>query len=166
MYVERRRRATVARLQAALAAVALAVGAAVYLLDRGGDVGFVPAALAERLSVHRVFGLLGGSLPSFTHAFAFALLTAAVLRPWPALARLGCAVWVLIDAVFELAQIHAVGGVLGAAIGRSANGPAAAVLAPLGAYLASGTFDVLDLAAIAAGGAAAYLVVAASEPGG
>lgn len=96
---------------------------------------------------HRVFGGLAGNLPSFAHAFAFALLTALALAPWPRLARLGCVVCVLIDTVFELAQWRPIGS----------------ALAPLGSYFASGTFDVFDLAAIAAGGAAAYVVVAALE---
>ena len=142
-----------------LATAALAVGVAVYLLDRGGRVEFVPIALTHSLVTHRVFGGLAGSLPSFVHVFAFALLTAAVLKPWPRFASLSCLAWVLIDVLFELGQLHTVAAVLAAHLPGPGGHPW--LLAQLRSYFVSGTFDTLDLAAAVAGGMAAYCVIVA-----
>lgn len=106
-----------------------------------------------------MFGSLAGSLPSFVHVFAFALLTAAVLKPWPRMVALSCLAWVLIDALFELGQLRAVAAVLAAHLPGPGGHPW--WLAQLGSYFVSGTFDTLDLAAAVAGGIVAYCVIVA-----
>ena len=116
---------------------ALALGAAVYALDRPpGSVGFLPRAFVDDGGR---FGLLAGSLPSFLHTMAFALITAALLKPTRRAGLAACAVWAAINLAFEFSQ-HA----------------AFRELTGFGMY---GTFDPLDLMAALLGAAAAYLLL-------
>ena len=66
----------------AIAFFALAVGVAVYLIDRSpGSVYFIPEWLSLSDSVNRMFGVIGNYLPTFVHPFAFILFTAVVVNP-------------------------------------------------------------------------------------
>jgi hypothetical protein len=96
----------------------------------------------------------GGSLPTFLHSVAFALLALAVTAPWGRLAPWVCAGWLAVEAAFELLQVDAVAGALQAA--GLASGPHW-----LRAFLA-GTFDPLDLCAAAAGVSVAFLIATRS----
>ena len=155
-----------------LAVAMLAMGLAVYVLDRApGSAMAWPAAwsigpAADTPAVAgagKWLGVVTGSLPSFVHAFAFALLSALLLprtRSWAAAA---CAAWALIDTVFEVFQhpvlsAHAARWlqdlVLGTALQWSADKTAR--------YLVSGRFDPFDVLAGALGALAAYAVCRAT----
>lgn len=127
----------------AIALAALGAGVLVYLTDRDG----VQAWLLPRvgaLAGRHWFGALGGWLPSALHAFAFALLSAAVLpRTGPA-RFVACAAWAVIDIGFELGQHPLVAPQLAAWL---AGAPAR--------YFERGTFDPADVVAAALGAALA-----------
>jgi len=136
---------------------ALMGGAAVYLLDRPVEQSFVPSAISLFALTPTVFGVVGHSLPTFAHVFAFCLLTAALLAVGKKAAITVCLGWFLVDVAFELGQ-------------HSALAPALSTLTPLwfahlpilnqtGSYFLDGTFDPLDLLAIALGALAAYVVI-------
>ncbi len=104
-----------------------------------------------------MFGFIGQSLPTFAHVFAFCLLTAALLAGGKKAAMSVCLGWFLVDVAFELGQ-------------HSALAPALSTLTPLwfahlpilnqtDSYFLNGTFDPLDLLAIALGALAAYVVI-------
>lgn len=144
-----------------LGLLALGVGVAVYLLDRGGGALFIPDGLGVALPVRSVFGSLGGSLPAFVHVFAFALLTAAILAP----ARVGagriCLIWFSVDALFELAQSDTAHALFSNML------PAALVdIWPLkqgASYFQYGTFDPVDIYATFAGACVAFLVISSTR---
>jgi hypothetical protein len=95
-------------------------------------------------------GPWAGSLPTFLHSVAFALLALAVTAPWRRLAPWVCSGWLAVEAAFELLQADAIAdAVLSAGL---ASGPYW-----LRAFLA-GTFDPLDLGAAAAGVLLAFLI--------
>jgi hypothetical protein len=140
--------------QAALAFAALAIGLAVYATDRGGNVAFIPSHAADLLSVRHVFGAFNGALPTFVHVFAFALLTVLVVGTRSRQVGLACLAWTLIDALFEVAQLNA--------IGPRIIGPWLAGIglpAPARSFFERGTFSTFDIVAASLGGAAAYLIV-------
>lgn len=164
-----------------LAVAALAVGFAVYGLDRApGSAMAWPAAwslgpAADTLRADgagRGWGVVEGSLPSFVHAFAFALLSALLLPRTLFSVATACAAWAAIDSVFEALQ-HPV-----------LSAPAARWLQELdlvtalqwcadktARYLASGSFDPFDVLAGLLGGLAAFAVcratlLAATRPTG
>jgi len=130
---------------------ALGMGVLIYLADRDG----VQAWLLPRVGLlahSHWFGAAGGWLPSALHAFAFALLSAALL-PARGPARLhACAVWALVDIGFEAGQHRAIAPHLAAWL--DAAGPSWLV-GPLARYFGRGTFDPADLAAVLLGAAAA-----------
>jgi hypothetical protein len=139
--------------QLALGAAFLLVGAAVYSFARRAQIDGLPQALhfpgALRLPV-----LLAGSLPTFAHTAAFSLMTAAVLGSRRYAAWRVCAIWVGVNAGFELGQHPSLRPWLNGAL----------VDAPwpfdsLRGYFARGTFDVADLGAAALGGLAAWVVL-------
>ena len=144
--------------QLILGSCALVVGSLVYLLDRpASSVYFVPEALSLYDGRNSVFGTLGNHLPTFFHVLAFSLLTAGAAG----CQRLRCLVyvvvgWVVVDALFELAQIDAVARVLVEYLpGWFASVP---VLENTRAYLLHGAFDARDIASIFVGGASALVL--------
>lgn len=146
-----------------LAFASLCAGSAVYLFDRGGDALLVSGTLAAMLPDRQLFGGLSGSLPTFAHAFAFALLTAAALGLRARRAMPVCLAWAVIDALFELGQLDAAQGTVGATIPDwFAN---VWLLDRTRAYFALGTFDIADLCSIVLGAAAAYLLIRALTAG-
>lgn len=116
---------------------ALAAGALVYLLDRSADAALFPPAI---LSLHdgRAYlaPMAGGSLPSFLHSMAFALMTAALLGPGIRRSVLACAAWAAIDILFEISQHPLFAKSLGVGM--------------------AGTFDPLDISAALFGAVAAF----------
>lgn len=120
----------------AAAAMALAAGAVVYLCR-----GFAPLSALVAWT---------GALPTLLHAAAFTGLCLAVTRPWPRLAPLVCAFWIIVEGGFEVLQIDAVAGAL--------QSSAAAARVPFLAAHLRGTFDPLDVAAAVAGTLAAALL--------
>jgi hypothetical protein len=139
-----------------LAALLLATGIAVYALDRGGAVYFLvgwTAASAET----SIFGPLGDHLPTFLHTLVFILVTAAVLRPWPRLIPEICAVWLVIECLFELGQMAPFDGRIAAAVPSWFE--SVPVLQITADYFIRGTFDPLDILSIGLGAVIAYPLV-------
>jgi hypothetical protein len=130
------------------ATLALTIGGLVYLWDRApGSTLLLPAYVGRAVGAPSIFGRLGRSLPSFTHSFAFALLSTLILGRSRRALVLGCGAWWAIDSLFEIGQQASV---------RTHLVPW--LPAPLGHYFAHGTFDYLDLLAIALGAIAAALL--------
>ena len=154
--VARRLRKRCTSVEIGLASAAIVLGVAVYLLDRGGAVAFVPRSWGAVLPARHVFGALGGSLPTFAHTFGFALFFTALLRPSRPIAVAAiCGSWTLVEAVFEIGQLPRAALALQSWLGAAhASAPMRAVLD----YFASGTFSAADLVSIALGGGLAYLV--------
>ncbi|MDH5246170.1 MAG: hypothetical protein OEW98_06945 [Betaproteobacteria bacterium] len=138
---------------AGLGALAFAIGVLVYLTDRDpGRAALIPAVGV--LSGTALFGAVGAWLPSFTHAFAFSLFTAAVGHPNASVPAYGaCAMWWALNSAFELAQLPQISHAIVDAL-KSAPVPAW-LIAPLSNSLMHGTFDVADLVAVAGGALAA-----------
>ena len=114
---------------------ALAAGVSVYALDRPpGSVGFLPRGLVADSGS---FGLLAGSLPTFLHTMAFALITAALLRQTRQARLAACAIWAAVNLAFEASQHAAF---------REFTG-----------FGMHGAFDPLDLLAALLGAVAAYI---------
>ena len=95
------------------AAFAVVAGSAVYLLDRSwGSVPFLAPFEAWQTDRLGLFGALGYSLPSFLHAYAFALLLILALMPSRAARWLGPLAWLVVAATvftvyFGLIQFRA-----------------------------------------------------------
>jgi hypothetical protein len=143
---------------ASLAALALRVGVLAYAIDRQGHTAYLlPAWLTAPSGTKPVFGHIADWLPSFSHAVAFSLLTAAVLPRGTASAAGACATWCAVDGGFELAQHKAWSASIAAALPEwFARVP---VLDSTGRDVRNGTFDPNDLLAIAAGCLVAYAVL-------
>jgi hypothetical protein len=123
----------------AIAVAALAVGVAIYVLDRPpGSAYLLPRGATLFSGTALWFGGAGDWIPAFLHVFAFSLLSAALLRASRAAAASACVAWWAIDSLFELGQHPAISPHLGAA------------------YFVRGSFDPADLLATALGAVFAY----------
>jgi len=141
----------------------LFVGTLVYALDRAGAAYFLPAWLVREAGP-AVFGALGAHLPTFIHPFAFVLITAVALRPWPRLLPAICVWWFALECAFEFGQRVPLGERIAALTPAwFADLP---VLEAIPAYFARGTFDPLDILSIGLGVVVGYLVVRRVKPGG
>ncbi len=163
---------------ALVAALALALGTAVYLLDRpAGSAWLLPSAwqaghaaaagwagtaapadTAGLAAAGTWFGAAGLWLPSLVHAFAFSVLTALMLprRAGPAVAA--CLGWALVDTLFELGQHPAIAPSLAAGLASTFDGAPLALR--VGRYFTQGSFDVADIVAGCCGAALAGLALA------
>ena len=141
----------------AFAAVALALGFLVYMTDRApGSAALLPWAGIH--STAPILGSVGGWLPSFTHVFAFALLTAATARPSIAPPYWACMLWWAIDVAFEVAQSPAwKEPVIDSARRWLGDGWLTSLFTR---YVERGTFDPGDLVAVTAGSLAAAAMLA------
>jgi hypothetical protein len=125
----------------AVSVLVFGLGALVYVWDRGvGTTLLLPSAFGHRSGEGLLFGALGGSLPSFAHAFAFTLLTAALLGRNARARWLAGGGWWLVDTLFELGQHPALKDQL-----------ATFMPGVIGAYFMHGTFDYFDLLATTLG---------------
>ena len=145
------------RAQLLLAAMLMAPGLAVYLLDRPNRVYFIPDWWQAGAHNAQLFGSLGGSLPNFSHVVFFTLITAVILAPRRLGILLICLSWFCIDSLFELAQHDAIAARLADLV--PAWFDKVLVLENTRAYLLAGTFDPLDMASIAAGSLLAYVIL-------
>ncbi len=143
--------------QIVIGLAALLLGTMVYVVDRPGDHSFVPSAISLFPFTPRVFGVLGHSLPTFTHVFAFCLFTAALLSHAKRTAITVCLGWFLVEVAFELGQHPALALALSTAMPPWFAG--LPILNNSASYFLHGTFDPLDMLAIASGALAAYLVI-------
>jgi hypothetical protein len=142
----------------------LFLGTGVYLLDRSWQ----QLAIADLIPLTRapspIFGALGGSLPSFAHVCAFALLTAALLDGGRRLNQAICLGWLSVDVAFELGQHPKLATSIANAV------PAwfrhVPVLDKTPNYFLSGTFDPLDILMATLGALTAYLVIVNTQAQG
>ena len=149
---------TVPAAQLGLAALALAIGLLLYLLDRpAGHAALIPAAWSLA-GGGAVFGAAAAWLPSFLHPFAFSLLTAATLPRSTAAAAGSCALWWGIGLGFEILQHPALALPVAAALHGV---PGLQTLARFGLQ---GRFDLADIAALSAGACAAATLLFVFQP--
>jgi hypothetical protein len=143
--------------QVAIAVLTLALGTLVYVLDRpAGSVPFFSAIhLAEGWPA--LFGRIGDSLPTFVHAFAFSVLTAAWLGGARRFALPACLTWFGVDSALEAGQHPRFAQTLADLVPGWFD--ALPILGRADSYFLRGTFDVIDLISIALGAAAAYLLI-------
>lgn len=130
--------------------LALAVGALVYLADRDPARAMAQPAFAV-LATGPLFGAAGAWLPSFVHAFAFSLFSAAA---WPRARRPAygaCAFWCAVDMAFEAVQQAPGRAALALPSGLEGFDPADW----MARFARQGRFDPADLLAITAGALAA-----------
>jgi hypothetical protein len=135
---------------------ALVVGLFLYLSDRPPEQTYFLFRLGPTSSLYHaippLFGPLGENLPAFLHVFAFSLITGGVL----ACGRKGSLIvsicWLATDAAFELGQRFP--SWAERSIPRWFD--SIPILDTSRNYFRIGTFDSLDLVAVAIGAAAAY----------
>lgn len=155
---------------ALLALAVLAAGALVYTLDRpAGSAAGLPWPLAPTGRNLGVFGVLGGSLPSFAHAFAFSLANCLLLSgAGVGYAALGgcCGRWALLETVLECLQHPALGQPLATLLrqvvphGATPDTWADRLVGHVANYFAHGTFDPLDVIAALVGAGASFTLAA------
>ena len=140
---------------------ALAAGTSIYLFDRDWASVLFLAPFADSTVGHAgLFGVLGGNLPSFFHAYAFALLLILLLGNTPHARHIGAALWFSIAAALECLQATRLEALL---YGSAAVRTDSSILASIQAYIANGHFDPGDLLAAGLGCVAAYGVASALE---
>lgn len=147
------------RVQIFIGVAGLILGSLVYLIDRPPDQTYFVYISKINISLFNafpnLFGVLGNSLPDFFHVFSFILITAGLLS----FKRRGyviiCLSWFFVDSAFELCQ-------------KFNKLPLKIIpdwfegipfLENTKNYFLQGTFDFLDLAAIAFGTLIAYFVL-------
>lgn len=145
----------------AIASVVLAAGVLVYLIERSGTTVYL---LPDWwMSVHPSSSL-GQHLPSFSHAFAFAILTAVLLAPWRGALLAACLFWTIVDSLFEFGQIDAVAERIAYYSPEwMANWP---ILDNVDSYFLAGTFDPVDIGFVILGAAAAFIAGVTAEHSG
>ena len=133
-----------------VAVLVLAGGCVFYLLERPTLLAFHGFDVLPYRSLDtQDVGFPVGALPSFLHTFAFILLFAS-LFPYSQLTFITITVfWILVEVLFEFLQKET-------SFVRSLSEFASAVFPDGFQVLFAGTFDLLDVAAIFLGGAAAY----------
>ena len=148
---------TTNKAQMLIGLVALTLGTMVYLVDRPAEQSFIPSAISLFDLTPAVFGIVGHSLPTFAHVFAFSLLTAALLTGERKTAITVCLGWFVVEAAFEVGQHPLIAQWLSKVIPPWFAYPP--FLDKVDGYFLHGTFDPLDMFAIALGALAAYLVI-------
>lgn len=143
----------------AIAIGALCIGVLVYVFDRQPEfVYFLPGWLSLESQIGGLFGRIGNYLPTFIHVYAFILLTVIVTAPSITKLIAVCLAWFTLDSLFEVAQFNPIAHWIGSHTPAWFNG--IPFLENTADYFLLGTFDVLDLIAIATGTFAAYLTIA------
>jgi hypothetical protein len=145
--------------QILIGTIGLLIGSLIYLVDRPpGQTYFVyssPINISLSNIIPSLFGSIGNSLPEFIHVFSFILITAGLIFCQKRGYLIICLSWFLIDCAFELGQ-------------KFTTWPSKIIpywfegvpfLENTGNYFRKGTFDILDLVAIAFGTATAYFIL-------
>ena len=143
------------------AILALAAGTSVYLFDRDWTSALFLAPFADKqVGNVGLFGALGSNLPSFLHAYAFALLLILLLGRTSHARQLGASLWFAIAATLECLQATQIAALLdGSALLRTDT----TILGSIQVYIANGHFDPGDLFAAGLGCVAAYAVSSVLE---
>ncbi len=134
------------------AALVLAIGTLVYLIDRQGQADFLPSTLSYPKSLS-VFGVFGGFLPSFAHTFSFIIISSLILLLTERNVFRLCLFWGLLEAACELMQLPAVSLWLRTVVSASDG---------IGWFLVQlsvGKFDSWDVLAIMLGAWCAYCLL-------
>ena len=147
-----------------LAVSALCVGVLVYVFDRQAEfVYFLPSWMSLYCEQCGFFGNIGNYLPTFIHVYVFILLTAVIAVPCIARLIPVCLLWLVIDSIFEIAQLNLIAKWIGSHTPTWFNN--IPFLENTTSYFLLGTFDVLDLVSITIGAIAAYLTVVFIQDG-
>ena len=142
----------------------LVLGVGVYLLDRSWQQLAIADLIPLSLSPSPVFGALGGSMPSFIHVCAFALLTAALLEGGRRLNQAICLGWLSVNVAFEVGQHPKLAASIADAVPDwFTHVP---ILNQTAQYFLSGTFDLLDLLFATLGAVTAYLLILKTRTSG
>ena len=139
------------------AAIALAIGLTIYLVDRQADVYFLPDTLAATISLPPLFGTLSLHLPSALHVYAFILLTVVCLPRGRRYLFAACSSWLVLEWLFEFGQHPQLQHYFTAWIPSWFE--RLPVLESSRAFFINGRFDALDLVAAVVGAAAAWMTV-------
>jgi len=139
--------------------VVLALGTLVYLVDRPPDQTYFVSESRVDISLHEkvpgLFGRIGRSLPTFTHVFAFILITAGLMN----CRKRGCLIitvfWFAVDSLFEIGQKFSDTAV-NLVPSWFSEIP---FLENTDNYFKTGTFDWIDMATILLGALLAYMVL-------
>lgn len=150
---------TINKLQILIGVGGLILGSLVYLIDRPPDqtyfVSFSKIKISLFNTIPNLFGVIGNTLPDFLHVFSFILITAGLFSCKKRGYLIICLSWFFVDAAFELCQ-------------KFNTLPLRIIpdwfegipfLENTKNYFQRGTFDMLDLVAIAVGTTAAYFVI-------
>ncbi len=147
------------RIQIFIGVTGLFVGSLVYLIDRPPDQTYFVYSSKIDISlfntISNLFGGIGNSLPDFLHVFSFILITAGLIYCQKRGYLIICLSWFLIDCAFELGQKYHTWP------SRMIPDWFAGIpfLENTENYFRKGTFDILDLIAIAFGTATAYFIL-------
>lgn len=146
-----------------LGILALFIGSLVYLLDRPADSVLLISKSISLFDNHALlFGAIGQHLPTFSHPFAFILITAALMNSVKQSAYFSiCFIWLVIDSVFEIAQNETINQYLATYIPPLFTD--LPLMSHLQNYFINGHYDPFDLLSILAGVIAAYIVLLTTE---
>jgi hypothetical protein len=150
----------------AIGVTALGVGLLVYLADRRPEQIYFLQRIGVTHALYggasTLFGSLGQNLPAFIHAFAFALITGGILACGQRGSLIVVLGWFATDAAFELGQRFPAWSEQ--FVPRWFD--SLPVLESARPFFRDGTFDPLDLFAMAVGAVAAYFLLLATMRGG
>lgn len=139
-----------------IGAVALILGVLIYQIDRpAGSTYFLnrlPFPLFSDFNAPGALGRAGQILPGFIHVFSFSLITAGLFASERKGSLIACLFWFGINALFETGQKF--GKTLSVFIPQWCDG--IPYLESISSYFSRGTFDWLDLLAMAAGAFSAW----------
>jgi hypothetical protein len=137
---------------------AIAVGLCIYLIDRHPDtVYLIPHELSLNDKTGSVFGIIGNFLPTFLHVYIFIIFTAVLFSESRRQIIIICLSWMLIDSLFEIAQIDFIA--IHIAENTSSWFTGIPLLENTSDYFLLGTFDFADLISILAGTFTAYITI-------
>lgn len=152
--------------QITIGGLALFVGLLVYLVDRSPAQVYFLSKLKVSLSLSHLLpnflGYVGKILPAFLHAFAFILITGGLLARGKRGALLVSLGWFLVDSLFEVGQRF------GGRVAELIPGwfDRLWLLEATRSYFLVGTYDPLDMVAIATASIIAYIVLLRTLEGG
>lgn len=148
-------------IQIIAAIAALSLGLLVYLIIRDPQQVYFLSYFPHFQQGNSIEpGIVSYFLPSLFHTYAFILLTVATLSASVAQTRIVCFIWLVIECSFEIGQHDAIAEQISESLG-TIRFPGV-----FSDYFVNGTFDLLDLVAIATGAALAYATVSISFSAG
>jgi len=132
---------------------AIVIGLLVYVVDRHGQVSFLPRypIYPQTLSI---FGAFGGVLPTLTHTFIFIVISSCV---WATTIRhiyITCIFWVVVEFSMEIIQHSNITIYL-----KSLSLAQGTVGEPLYLFSLYGVFSIGDLIAVIVGAVLAFIVI-------